>query len=127
MTSSAIYTYTAAYKRFASEVKIVHFLGAVKPWHHSLSADGKLQYHTESGHLRQHVDMWWAIYTADIAPILNVQLSGLIGSAVPSFAGMSLHAGDAHRQAWEAGNIDYTGRDAFANIQKHMDESMGKK
>jgi hypothetical protein len=55
--------------------------------------------------------------------------SSLIGSVVPSFAGMAVHggAGDAHRQAWEAGNIDYTGRDSFANIQKHLDASMGKK
>lgn len=33
MTANAVYSYAAAYKQFGAEIKIVHFIGAVKPWH----------------------------------------------------------------------------------------------
>ena len=32
MHSSAAYTYLPAFRKFGERVKIVHFLGAVKPW-----------------------------------------------------------------------------------------------
>nr|AXS78258.1 glycogenin-2 [Anisakis simplex] len=59
MTSGAIYTYAAAYKRFGSQVKIVHFLGAVKPWQ-------------ESGghHISEHIAHWWSLFSTRVAPNL---------------------------------------------------------
>jgi hypothetical protein len=30
------------------------------------------------------------------------------------------------KKNWEAGNIDYMGADSFANIQKKLDEAIGK-
>lgn len=32
----------------------------------------------------------------------------------------------ARRQAWETGQVDYLGTDAFANIQKRLDEAIDK-
>ncbi|KHN80872.1 Glycogenin-1 [Toxocara canis] len=59
MTSGAIYTYAAAYKRFGAQVKIVHFLGVVKPWQ-------------ESGghHISEHLAYWWSLFSTRVAPNL---------------------------------------------------------
>lgn len=32
-----------------------------------------------------------------------------------------------HREAWERGEIDYKGRDAFDNLMKKMQDTMDKK
>lgn len=32
-----------------------------------------------------------------------------------------------HRSLWEQGQIDYTGRDSFANIQAHLDAKINSK
>jgi len=34
--------------------------------------------------------------------------------------------GQAHQAAWESGNIEYMGRDAWEHIQKRLDESSSK-
>uniref|UniRef100_A0A0R3S5S8 glycogenin glucosyltransferase n=1 Tax=Elaeophora elaphi TaxID=1147741 RepID=A0A0R3S5S8_9BILA len=52
MTSGAIYTYAAAFKKFATQVKIVHFLGPVKPWHQM----------SDSVHFSEHLDYWWSLF-----------------------------------------------------------------
>uniref|UniRef100_A0A915A7R9 glycogenin glucosyltransferase n=1 Tax=Parascaris univalens TaxID=6257 RepID=A0A915A7R9_PARUN len=59
MTAGAIYSYAAAYKRFGAQVKIVHFLGAVKPWQ-------------ESGghHISEHLAYWWSLFSTRVAPSL---------------------------------------------------------
>ncbi len=55
--------------RFAKDVKIVHFLGSVKPWHHSY-AHGRLHYRGESQHLESHVQHWWNVFFEDVQPRL---------------------------------------------------------
>uniref|UniRef100_A0A1I8ASF2 glycogenin glucosyltransferase n=1 Tax=Steinernema glaseri TaxID=37863 RepID=A0A1I8ASF2_9BILA len=65
MTAGAIYSYAAAYKRQGANVKIVHFIGAEKPWCLSPSA-----------HRSEHVDQWQAIFHAKVAhqvPQLSVR------------------------------------------------------
>ncbi|VDN84046.1 unnamed protein product [Brugia pahangi] len=52
MTSGAIYTYAAAFKKYGAQVKIVHFLGPVKPWQQS----------TDSVHYSEHLDYWWSLF-----------------------------------------------------------------
>ncbi|MFH4980914.1 hypothetical protein AB6A40_007623 [Gnathostoma spinigerum] len=60
MTSGAIYTYAAAYKRFGSQIKIVHFLGPVKPW----------QQNCDTVHQSEHLAYWWSLFTRGVAPHL---------------------------------------------------------
>ena len=33
---------------------------------------------------------------------------------------------EVHKQKWDQGQIDYTGRDAFSNIQAHLDAQLKK-
>jgi len=116
MSSGAIYTYAAAFKRFGSQVKIVHFLGTVKPWHHSYGVGG-LVHHQGSPHQLDHVSCWWRIFNDDVHSTLKPEyLPTGVSAATPS---------DADRQrAWESGHPDYLGRDSFDNIQKALDQAM---
>jgi hypothetical protein len=33
----------------------------------------------------------------------------------------------AHRRAWEAGHVDYHGRDSFTNIQEQLEKNIAQK
>jgi len=33
---------------------------------------------------------------------------------------------DEHKDLWQSGNIEYTGRDSFSNIQAHLDANLPK-
>ncbi|VDN60285.1 unnamed protein product [Dracunculus medinensis] len=57
MTAGAIYTYAAAFKKFGAEVKIVHFIGAIKPWQHS----------PDNVHYSEHLTYWWSLYMKNLA------------------------------------------------------------
>uniref|UniRef100_A0A914UTH8 glycogenin glucosyltransferase n=1 Tax=Plectus sambesii TaxID=2011161 RepID=A0A914UTH8_9BILA len=70
MSSGAVYTYAAAYKKFGADVKIVHFLGSVKPWHHSFGPGG-LRFDAGSTHQVTHVSYWWRIFAEDLASKLK--------------------------------------------------------
>lgn len=70
MTATSVYTYIAAQKRFAKDIKIVHFLGSVKPWQ-SVSTEG-------SGYQQIHLSTWWAIFRACAKPALGDDLTGQV-------------------------------------------------
>ncbi|KAK6028025.1 glycosyltransferase, family 8 [Ostertagia ostertagi] len=55
MTAGSFYTYAAAFKRFGANTKIVHFIGAEKPWHGSSSAQGA------------HLELWRQIHHQSVA------------------------------------------------------------
>jgi len=141
MTATAVYSYRPAYQQFGREVRIVHFIGSPKPWQ---VADGSAPHPQAS---REHVGFWWALFHHKVQPSLSSAMSGLAAS----FADMNIKAVEAaaavvppteaaepepkpkgiteqeHREAWERGEIDYTGRDAFDNLMKKMRETMDRK
>uniref|UniRef100_A0A914YXH1 glycogenin glucosyltransferase n=1 Tax=Panagrolaimus superbus TaxID=310955 RepID=A0A914YXH1_9BILA len=58
VTSGSIYSYKAAYQLFGGKVKIVHFLGTVKPWHRGSSE--------KHGHQTDHWGYWQQIFNEDV-------------------------------------------------------------
>lgn len=132
MSANAIYTYVAAWKKFAKDIKIVHFLGSVKPWHHSFDAERRtLHFRQESQTHYEYVNSWWTIFSDEILPKLNHQTLSAVtpaGSAdqvdlltrQPGQAAPSPSDEQARMAAWERGHIDYQGQDSWNNIQKHL-------
>jgi glycogenin glucosyltransferase len=57
VTSGAIYSYKAAYQLFGGNIKIVHFLGTVKPWH---------RHGGQHGHQNDHWSLWQHIFNEDV-------------------------------------------------------------
>ncbi|XP_078401198.1 glycogenin-2 isoform X4 [Cetorhinus maximus] len=222
LSGIAIYSYLPAFKQFGSAVKVVHFLGPTKPWHHTYNTQTKcviLENMSPSDSMFiDFLNLWWDIYTTCILPLLaengvvekksehqmhqagdlqvsmkhqeeavahekaitvtkalepqaplqpaeqhyfaykptdNVRQQNVILPAEPSmssmemdmemlsppvtpepvkqedlaasFADLSLEMAPKQplpaeeRRRWEEGNVDYMGRDAFANIQKKLD------
>lgn len=201
LSGSSVYSYLPAFQQFGHNAKIVHFLGAVKPWSSGGHRDG------EHSHAMGHFhSLWWKEYLSQRAssapdqqwsdgkeskshqiqeeeakepvrenldrsntllphfavpskrvhttPELKMHLQtdetqlkeesrpsektklqttpdetpeGSDGSEGISHAATHAKAAEAdaerleHRRQWEAGQVDYLGRDAFHNIQKMLD------
>lgn len=61
--------------RFKRDVKIVHFIGATKPWHHPYNtADHHVQPLPESGHSQEFLQLWWDIFMQTTQPSLDPNL-----------------------------------------------------
>uniref|UniRef100_A0A914KRK1 glycogenin glucosyltransferase n=2 Tax=Meloidogyne incognita group TaxID=654580 RepID=A0A914KRK1_MELIC len=111
VTTSAIFAYAAAVKRFAPQVKIVHFLGKQKPW----------LVHYESGegltYLSDYHREWRDLYSRMVQghlPDTSEELTTTVRKET------------SRLEAWEAGTPDYLGADSFDNIKKAMEESLLK-
>ncbi|KAI1899342.1 hypothetical protein AGOR_G00060800 [Albula goreensis] len=66
LSTIAVYTYLPAFQQYGRTAKIVHFLGAVKPWHCKYErqmrkvslGDGSLPH----PHLGPFLSLWWVVY-----------------------------------------------------------------
>lgn len=122
--SVALYTYAPAFKQFGSNAKVVHFLGAMKPWSYTYDP----QAHTVRGDVQAsstHPSFllnWWTLYATHVVPMMQQEYgdtpfhSGC--EATPEAPPMSSME---RKQKWEQGQADYLGVDSFDNIQKKLD------
>lgn len=69
------YTELLFFFRFKDRVKIVHFIGAVKPWHHTFdSVSGKVTPLPGTGHSQEFLQVWWNIFMQSVQPNLDPTL-----------------------------------------------------
>ncbi|CAL2040440.1 unnamed protein product [Caenorhabditis brenneri] len=107
MTGGEFYSYAAAYRKYGGQTKIVHFIGAQKPWN-STTTDGSL-------HKSEHYQQWHSFSEQKFSSAKQPKAAA---SSVPQAEDDS----DMRRIAWEAGHPDYLGKDSFDNIKKAIDE-----
>ncbi|XP_032186867.1 glycogenin-2 isoform X3 [Mustela erminea] len=73
LSSNTAYTYSPAFKRFGSSVKVVHFLGPTKPWNYKYNPQTESVLEEGSGLANQHqtsfLNLWWKIYQHSILPL----------------------------------------------------------
>lgn len=122
VVSSTFYFYAPAFKQYAINTKIVHFIGAKKPWHHagsSMTHQPPLQNIGEAAYLQ----FWWDLYMEHVHPVMvqsNITNLAELALGTPSYTSQQL--GRRERQyAWEDGCIDYHGIDSFSLIQQHIE------
>lgn len=130
MASNVTYSYLPAFKKFGQDVKVCHFLGGLKPWHHAFDEfSGKVQPIDNSYHVTTFLQLWWNIYRTELYPHLSHQQQESIHaqpeSCSPVAPGIPVGTAE-HRTAFEAGNIDVTGRDSFDNILRHLNKSVNE-
>ncbi|KAJ1520645.1 hypothetical protein ONE63_003751 [Megalurothrips usitatus] len=123
MCSTACYSYLPAFKQFGTQVKIVHFIGASKPWICYLDSEsGVVQAPGEFGHVQNLLQYWWDVFCQDVHSNLSPAMAGLAGAlanltlGAPRSAEQTALEDQWRRQSWEQGHIDYMGRDSFDNI-----------
>lgn len=58
-----------SFHRFGSQVKVIHFLGQVKPWYCSYNAStGQLNSPSGNQIANDFIRQWWISYTANVHP-----------------------------------------------------------
>ncbi|CAG9117823.1 unnamed protein product [Plutella xylostella] len=129
VTSAAFYSYLPALKHFGQNLKIIHFIGAAKPWLQTYNWES----HTVDapGHLQQFLQLWWTIFVTSVHPKLDVAMTGVAGTLARVVVGSAATQRDAldeltRRQGWEAGNIDYMGADSFDNIWAKISQTLNQ-
>ncbi|XP_016014802.2 glycogenin-2 isoform X1 [Rousettus aegyptiacus] len=73
LSSSVAYTYSPAFKRFGSSAKVVHFLGATKPWQYKYNPQTGSVLEQSCGPVPLHelsfLNQWWATYHRGVLPL----------------------------------------------------------
>jgi len=114
MVASATYTYLPAFQKYGKDVKLVHFLGATKPWHGESVTSANPTY---DGYVRA----WWTIYRCLVQPKVPQHV-------VSSMTALSLEEErNAALQRWHEGRPDYMGKESSDNIMAYLAKNVGKK
>jgi len=127
VVSQAFYSYLPAFMRFNKDIKVVHFIGSIKPWHHVYDkTTNRVQIQSVPGHDAGFLQTWWDIFMQDVEPTL----SGCNTSAGESklISGTTyvaaMYEGGERQFSWEEGKIDYMGTDSFKNIKEKLDRTI---
>ncbi|XP_026475090.1 titin isoform X3 [Ctenocephalides felis] len=135
LCSIACYSYLPAFKQYGQHVRIFHFIGNNKPWlQHFDTVSCQVQTPASEPHLGVFLQFWWNIFFELVHPTLAQNMGGL--AAVYSQLKLGVAQTDEQvaleeklrKEAWEAGHVDYMGRDSFDNILQKISEtlSLGK-
>ncbi|KAJ8926826.1 hypothetical protein NQ314_020676 [Rhamnusium bicolor] len=72
MCSTACYSYLPAFKQFGGNAKIIHFIGATKPWLQYFDTESKTVHPSEGAqHIQDILQRWWNIFCSLIHPNLT--------------------------------------------------------
>ncbi|XP_012157506.1 glycogenin-2 isoform X2 [Ceratitis capitata] len=146
----ASYCYLPAFKQFRDKIKILHFAGKLKPWLIQFNSENRQALTpTEYAHAADLIQFWWNIFCDNVHQQLSDAMSAQGFSSeceavMVRYAGLAgalsqLRLGEQRtpeqeayeqlmrRQCWEAGQIDYAGRDSFDNIWKKITQTLESK
>lgn len=74
LTINASYSYAPAFARFRDDIRVVHFIGSLKPWTFRRSSDGSIVPRGDSNSTNlDFVLKWWAVYDS-LAKMVNLSL-----------------------------------------------------
>jgi len=117
--STAVYSYAPAFNRYGKDVKIVHFLGSIKPWHHYFNKETGQVIRMSSAHTSMSdqifTQMWWDLYNGSSMESWNQWRSAREHAE---------RSAQDSRKSWESGTPDYAGQDRFDNILTYMSAMM---
>ncbi|XP_047532614.1 glycogenin-1-like isoform X4 [Vanessa atalanta] len=75
VTSAAFYSYLPALKHFGQNLKIIHFIGAVKPWLQQFNWASRSVEAPE--HLRDFLQLWWDLFVAQVHAQLDTNMDNI--------------------------------------------------
>merc|ERR1711971_5938 len=109
-------------KKFGAEVKIIHFIGADKPWTGEGGSSSALP-------VSEYKKFWSQLYSTQVAPKLSLSREGFTNpgfSPASSYQQTSSPPPQDFRESWERGQPDYNGAASFDNILKKINQTMSK-
>lgn len=128
--ASATYSYLPAFKQFGQQVKIVHFIGPVKPWLASFDSAGKPVLSGVAKHTQDHLRLWWQLFNNQVRPGLQREAGAGVAAlhtvTAADYMQPPAQPKEDSRAEWEQGSPDYMGTASFENIQKKMDDTLSK-
>jgi glycogenin glucosyltransferase len=128
MVATTAYSYLPAVKQYGKDVKIVHFLGATKPWMHQydpVSGNVTVVGGPAQQHVQGYLKMWWDLFAETVLPKMTGDYSGLAASLAELRLVEHKPKTEQERYAaWENGKMDYLGDDSFAKIQAKLDAAV---
>ncbi|XP_046961532.1 probable serine/threonine-protein kinase kinX isoform X2 [Vanessa cardui] len=75
VTSAAFYSYLPALKHYGQNLKIIHFIGAVKPWLQQFNWTSRSVEAPE--HLRDFLQLWWDLFVAQVHAQLDTNMDNI--------------------------------------------------
>ena len=58
--------------RYSHNIKIIHFIGATKPWHYTFNtATGKIEGDSMTHHKQRFLQLWWSLFLEKVQPHLD--------------------------------------------------------
>ena len=120
----AFYSYLPAFKQFHENIKVVHFIGAVKPWHQNYNAStGKVNAIPGTEHLEKFSQQWWDIFMEVVRPKMEHEPEeGRSPVDLPAVRKIVDYR--ERRFSWDQGHPDYMGMDNFESIKAKLDENI---
>ncbi|XP_037903457.1 glycogenin-1 isoform X2 [Hermetia illucens] len=77
--STATYSYLPAFKQFADRIKILHFIGRMKPWLLNFNSQTRIVYTPqESGYLHPYLQFWWDLFCDNVHEKLTEDMPDFI-------------------------------------------------
>lgn len=121
VVSSTFYFYAPAFKQYAMNTKIVHFIGAKKPWHHQEYSSTTYQAPFQSIGEAAYLQFWWDLFMEHVQPkVQEIEIMNLSELSISKTYTREQLGGRYRQYAWEEGLIDYHGMDSFSLIQEHI-------
>ncbi|XP_037929003.1 glycogenin-1-like isoform X3 [Teleopsis dalmanni] len=134
VTAFASYCYLPAFKQFRDKIKILHFAGKMKPWLVQFNSESRTaSAPSDYAHATDLIQLWWNIFCDNVHKTLTDKMAGLAGALSQLRLGeqrtpeQDAYEALMRRQCWEAGQIDYAGKDSFENIWKKITETLESK
>ncbi|VVD02212.1 unnamed protein product [Leptidea sinapis] len=72
VTSAAFYSYLPALKHYGQDLKIIHFIGAAKPWLQQYNFESRSVDAPE--HLKGFLQLWWDLFTSQVHTQLDTTM-----------------------------------------------------
>lgn len=113
---SSVYSYLPAFKKYEKDIKILHFLGPIKPW--NLNFDHKtcklLSVPPHYKYSSEYLVKWWKLF---------LECSRQFGLNHDEKFSQSTRTKPS-LEAWQLNDIDYSGVDSFDNILLHIEATL---
>jgi glycogenin len=114
MTTNVAYSYAPAFKNFRENVKIVHFIGAQKPWYYSYDLSRQTVLGNVTNYESEHLNIWWSQFVRSVLDRLDTETRNRISTQLVQKAHDSQSAGSGSNQQWNQANSSQGGQSSHA-------------